>query len=68
MSMVWGSRTFCVPDVSSVEGMINGAAAIAKQELFAANRDIVAILAGLPFGQTGTTNLLYMHRMEVPLM
>jgi len=68
MSMVWGSKTFCVPDVSSVEGMINGAAAIAKQELLAGNGDIVAIVAGLPFGQTGTTNLLYMHRMAAPLM
>ncbi|HWV19081.1 MAG TPA: pyruvate kinase alpha/beta domain-containing protein [Rhodocyclaceae bacterium] len=44
--------------------MIELGTAAAKSEGFAKQGDQVVIIAGLPFGQSGTTNLLHIAKVE----
>jgi pyruvate kinase len=45
-------------DIGSVDEMVSAASQIAQREGFAQPGDQVAIAAGMPFGESGTTNLL----------
>jgi pyruvate kinase len=50
--------------VSGVRDMIDQATQVARRESFAKPGENVVIVAGLPFGQSGTTNLLHVARIE----
>jgi pyruvate kinase len=52
------------PDVANVDEMVAAACRIALAEGFADAGDQVAIAAGIPFGESGSTNLLRVA--EVP--
>jgi pyruvate kinase len=58
LAIAWGVHTTVSPDVGSVDEMVAAACRIALQEGFAQPGDQVAIAAGMPFGESGTTNLL----------
>lgn len=58
LALVWGVHSTVSPDVASVDEMVRAACAIAQREGFAKQGDQLAITAGMPFGQPGTTNLL----------
>jgi pyruvate kinase len=58
MAFVWGVHAKIVPDVSSVDEMVDAAKAMSVEEGFAKAGDKIAITAGMPFGKPGTTNLL----------
>ncbi len=45
-------------DVHSYEEMVERAAAMALSEEFAQPADQIVVVAGIPFGQAGTTNNL----------
>jgi pyruvate kinase len=59
MAMVWGVHAVLVADVHDVGEMIECASGTALTEGFATPGDDVVVVAGLPFGHSGTTNLLH---------
>ncbi|MDR6854062.1 pyruvate kinase [Variovorax guangxiensis] len=63
MAMVWGVHAVLVDDVHDVAEMIECACRTARTEGFANPGDHVVVVAGLPFGQSGTTNLLHVARI-----
>ena len=63
MAMVWGLHAVLVDDVHDVAEMIGCACRTARTEGFANPGDHVVVVAGLPFGQSGTTNLLHVARI-----
>ena len=63
MSMVWGVHAVLVGNVSNVGEMIECATRTALAEGFAKPGDDVVVVAGLPFGLSGMTNLLHVARI-----
>ncbi len=58
-ALTWGVHSTLIEnDVADVEEMVNAACEAAKREDFASPGSLLAIAAGMPFGQPGTTNLL----------
>jgi pyruvate kinase len=63
LAMVWGVHAVLLADVHDVGEMIDRASRTARSEGFAAPGDDVVVVAGLPFGHSGTTNLLHVARI-----
>jgi len=63
MAMVWGVHAVLVDDVHDVAEMIECACRNACTEGFASSGRDVVVVAGLPFGLSGTTNLLHVARI-----
>ncbi|MDQ0589245.1 pyruvate kinase [Variovorax paradoxus] len=63
MAMVWGVHAVLVDDVHDVAEMIECACRNACTEGFASAGNDVVVVAGLPFGLSGTTNLLHVARI-----
>ncbi|MEO5770567.1 MAG: pyruvate kinase, partial [Burkholderiaceae bacterium] len=63
LALVWGVHAVLVDQVHDMSQMIKWANRIAVIEGFAGSGDDVVIVAGLPFGESGTTNLLHVSRM-----
>jgi pyruvate kinase len=61
--MVWGVHAVLVDDVHDVAEMIECACRTARTEGFANVGDDVVVIAGLPFGLSGTTNLLHVAKI-----
>ena len=58
-ALTWGVHSTLIEnDVADVDEMVDAACAAAKREGFAEPGSLLAIAAGMPFGQPGTTNLL----------
>jgi pyruvate kinase len=64
MALVWGVHAVPSPEVSHVTDMVNYACRAAQSEGFARPGETVAIVAGLPFGSAGKTNLLHIAHIE----
>jgi pyruvate kinase len=58
MALVWGAHAVVVPDITSVDEMVDQACSIAMTEGFADIGEHIVITAGIPFGKSGGTNLL----------
>jgi pyruvate kinase len=58
LAVVWGVHSTVSPDVHNVDEMVAAACRTALREGFVKPGDQIAIAAGTPFGQSGTTNLL----------
>ena len=58
LALAWGVHSTVSPDITNVDEMVSAACDIAQQEGFAQPGDQIAIAAGMPFGESGTTNLL----------
>ena len=56
--LLWGAHCVHTEDVKNTQEMANKACAIALQEGFAEAGDKIVITAGVPFGTSGSTNLL----------
>jgi pyruvate kinase len=63
LSLVWGLHSVPTSYASDVSEIVSSACAIAVREGFANPGDIIAIAAGMPFGVSGTTNLLRIERI-----
>ncbi|HEV7912293.1 MAG TPA: pyruvate kinase [Albitalea sp.] len=63
LAMAWGVHAVLLADVRDVGEMIALASRTAVSEGFAQPGDDVVVVAGLPFGQSGTTNLLHVARV-----
>ena len=58
LALVWGVHSTVSPDIQSVDEMVDAARGLAVREGFAVAGNHIAITAGMPFGQAGSTNLL----------
>ena len=59
LAIAWGVHAIPFEHVSDVSQMVLHATEIAKRHQFADVNDTVVIIAGLPFGHSGSTNLLH---------
>ncbi len=58
LGIVWGVVPVLSPDTSDSDSMIKWAEEFAKQQLSVSNGDNIIVMAGTPFGVSGTTNML----------
>ncbi len=66
MAVVWGAHSVMAKDVRSFTEMVQKAVHYAQSEGFAKVGDRVVITAGVPFGFSGTTNILRVAEIEDP--
>lgn len=64
LALVWGVHAVLSAEMSSVDEMVANAINITLQEGFGEIGEIIAITAGMPFGRTGTTNMLRLTRLK----
>ncbi len=64
LALVWGVHAVLSNEMSSVDEMVENAIKITLQEGFGELGEIIAITAGMPFGRTGTTNMLRLTRLK----
>jgi pyruvate kinase len=58
LALVWGVHSVHIEDVADVRQMTGIAVEVAKRERFADTGQTIVAIAGMPFGEAGTTNLL----------
>lgn len=58
LALVWGAHAIHSGDVGTYEEMVDRARVLAVKEEFARPGDRIVIVAGIPFGQSGSTNNL----------
>lgn len=58
LTLVWGAHSSLTDDIFSVGQMVDAACVFAKQENFSQAGDYIVITAGIPFGQSGGTNMI----------
>ena len=58
LSLVWGVHAVQSEELHRVQQMVDDACAAAMREGFANIGEAVVIVAGMPFGRSGTTNLI----------
>lgn len=63
LSLLWGVLPRSIADVHAVDELAKAAEARLKAERLVKRGDIVAIVAGTPIGERGTTNLLRLIRI-----
>ncbi len=63
LALVWGVHAAVTGDVRSMSEAVTNAAKIARLEGFAQKDDEIVVVAGVPFGQPGTTNALRVARL-----
>ena len=63
LALVWGVHSVPFEEVHDVAEMVDHAASAAVAYDFAAPGDVVVVIAGLPFGRSGSTNLLHIARI-----
>lgn len=64
MALVWGVYPLLVPEFNTIDEMINVITKTAYQEQIVKRGDTLIIIAGVPFGLAGQTNLLKIHTLE----
>ncbi len=63
LALVWGVHPVPFEEVHDLTEMVEHAAAAAQAHGFAQAGDVVIVVAGLPFGRSGSTNLLHVARI-----
>jgi pyruvate kinase len=58
LALVWGVHSVHTADVADVDQMTERACEVARREGFAEVGQTIVAIAGMPFGTTGTTNLM----------
>lgn len=58
MALVWGVEPVVAPDVTGTDDMVATAVAAIQLNMLAEKADNIVITAGVPFGQTGSTNMV----------
>jgi len=66
LSLVWGIHSVQTPDIQRVQEMVDRACEVAVSESFAEIGETLVIIAGMPFGRSGTTNMLRIAQVEGP--
>jgi len=63
MGLLWGVHPLHTRDVSSFEEMVEKAKRMALRHQLAKGGDRVIVMAGIPFGKAGSTNVLHVVRL-----
>lgn len=63
LALVWGVHPVASPAVNDVAEMVDHASAAALEDGIARRGDTVVVIAGLPFGESGNTNLLHVAQI-----
>lgn len=63
MALVWGVVPIQIPEFRSIEEMLRTISEVTVERGLLHNGDMVAIIAGVPFGVGGQTNMLKVHRI-----
>lgn len=63
LGLVWGVHAIKTRDVASFEEMVGKARRMALRSGLAAGGDRIVIIAGVPFGTPGSTNVLHIARL-----
>jgi pyruvate kinase len=66
LSLVWGVHSVQTPDIQRVQEMVDRACEVALGESFAKVDETLVIIAGMPFGKSGTTNMLRIAQVPSP--
>lgn len=64
IALYWGVHPVYSPRVKSTDHMVEGAARRLRELGAVRPGDLIAVVAGTPIAQRGTTNLLKLHRIE----
>jgi len=64
LALVWGVHAVVSDNMTDVDMMVRNAIEVTMREGFGELGEIIAITAGMPFGRTGTTNLLRLTRLK----
>jgi len=64
LALVWGVHAVVSDHLDNVDQMVENAIRVTLAEGFGEMGQIIAITAGMPFGRTGTTNLLRLTRLK----
>jgi len=64
LALVWGIHSVVTDDVRGMDTMIGHACSIAHNEGFAREGKKILITAGVPFGRSGTTNMLRIAEVD----
>jgi pyruvate kinase len=63
MALMWGAHSVHSEDIHSYEEMVNIAEATVRTEGFGRSGELAVVVAGIPFGQSGSTNNLRVIRI-----
>ena len=66
LSLVWGVHCLQVRDPTSFNDMVELAFDAALTDSFAVKNDRLVIMAGVPFGTAGATNVMRVARVRTP--
>lgn len=66
LALVWGVTPLLVPQFSTIDEMLREVVTHASKVGLAHINDILVIVAGVPFGRAGATNLIKVHRVGDP--
>jgi len=58
LALVWGVHSVHIEDVADVGQMTTIACEVARRERFTQAGQTIVAIAGMPFGEAGTTNLM----------
>ncbi len=64
LALVWGVHAVVSEEIHDVEEMVDNACALAVEHGFGNAGDLLVIVAGMPFGVSGTTNMLRIARIK----
>lgn len=64
MSLVWGVTPLLIPEFHTIDAMIETVVSAVTEAELVKRGDVILIIAGVPFGIGGQTNLLKLHRIE----
>ena len=62
LSLVWGVHAIVSAEATDLDSLVAGATAMAASEAFAAPGDRIIVVAGVPLGTPGATNMLRIAR------
>jgi pyruvate kinase len=63
MGLIWGVNAVHTRDVASFEEMVEKGKRMALRHKMAAGGDRLVLMAGVPFGVSGSTNVLHVVRL-----
>ena len=63
IGLLWGAHAVVTRDVSNFEEMVGKSKRMALRHGIAESGDKIIIMAGVPFGTPGSTNMLHVQRL-----
>ena len=64
LALVWGVHSMRTRDVDSFGEMMGKSVRVSIREEFAIKGDAIVIVAGIPFGSPGGTNIVHISRVD----